>query len=168
MKALLLIDIQNDYFKGGKYPLKGMEKASLNAQKLLKQFRDQKRLVIHIRHLNTMDRKFFHEGTSGAEIHSSVMPYTDELVIIKRHPNSFRETELNSRLKSHGITELHIAGAMTNMCVDSTVRAAYDMGYSNIVYENACAAPSLLGTSLIHHIYIKNMASIFTKIKRVK
>lgn len=168
MKALLLIDIQNDYFKGGKFPLKGMYKAAENAQLLLKQFRKDNLPVFHIQHLNPPEALFFRENTNGADIHPIVCPLNTEVHITKRHPNSFRDTDLKQMLDDMSISELHIAGAMTNMCVDSTVRAAYDMGFTNIVYKDACAAPGILGTRIMHALFIKNLAARFATIQKVK
>ena len=142
--ALILIDIQNDYFPKGKNELVGSEQASLNAKKILDKFRKDKNLVIHIQHLSTRkDATFFIPNTNGAEIHKNVAPLKDEKVIIKHFPNSFRETELLTYLEEHKINKLIIAGMMTHMCVDATVRAAKDLGYTIEVIGDACATKDL-------------------------
>lgn len=165
MKALILIDIQNDYFPGGRFPLKGIKKAVLNARDVLDDFRASGDLVVHIQHINTRaGATFFLPDTDGIAIHELVAPLGGEAVLIKHFPNSFRETGLDDFLKQKGIDELHIAGAMTNMCVDTTTRAAFDLGYTIKLHQNACAARPLLGTGLVHLVSIKTLGAVFAEL----
>jgi len=85
----------------------------------------------------------FLPGSPGAEIHSCVAPAEDEPVIRKHYPNSFRDTYLLTYLKNRGITDLTVAGMMTHMCVDTTVRAAFDLGLSCTIAHDACATRDL-------------------------
>lgn len=143
-KALIIIDIQNDYFEGGANPLVGSYEASLNTKKILEKFRREGHLIIHIQHV--ADREgatFFIPGTLGAEIHENVKPLPDEKIIIKHFPNSFRDTELEKTLRQNNIADLVICGMMTSMCVDATTRAAKDLGFSCTLIGDACAAPNL-------------------------
>ena len=142
--ALILIDIQNDYFEGGANPLVGSREASLRAKALLEDFRARSLPVVHIRHLSTRpDSTFFIPGTPGAEIHENVAPVAGEKVIEKNFPNSFRDTDLLDYLRSEDITDLVVCGMMTHMCVDATVRAAKDFGFSCTVIGDACATKEL-------------------------
>jgi nicotinamidase-related amidase len=142
--ALLIIDIQNDYFEGGTMTLNGTESASLNARKILDKFRDEKLPVIHIRHIAlSRTATFFLPQTTGAEIHENVKPLENEKIIVKHFPNSFRRTELFDFLYSNNITDLVICGMMTHMCVDATVRAAKDLGFNCVVIGDACATKDL-------------------------
>ena len=142
--ALLLIDIQKDYFEGGKNPLTGSLDASLHAKELLTYFRANKLPVIYIQHVaNREGATFFIPGTEGVEIHDNVKPLADEKVFVKHSPNSFRETGLGNYLVANGINDLVICGMMTHMCVDATVRAAKDLGYDCTVIKDACATKSL-------------------------
>lgn len=142
--ALLLVDIQNDYFPGGAMELVGMTKAAKKATALLGAFRKAGRPVVHVRHLSLEDdATFFVPGTQGCETHPSVAPEPGEPVIEKNFPNGFRETELDRILRSRDISRLVIAGAMSYMCIDATTRAAVDMGYDCIVAHDACAAPNV-------------------------
>jgi nicotinamidase-related amidase len=142
--ALLLIDIQNDYFPDGAMELVGMTEAAEKAGALLKAFRNAGRPVIHVRHLSIEDgATFFLPGTEGCETHSSVAPEPDEPVIEKNFPNGFRDTDLDRVLRTRDISRLVIVGAMSYMCIDATTRAAVDMGYDCIVAHDACAAPNL-------------------------
>lgn len=143
--ALLLIDIQNDYFPGGKNELTGSIEASLNGKKLLETFRKNGLMVIHVQHISRRaGATFFLPDTTGCEIHNNVKPLAGETIIVKNYPNSFRETSLNDILRVAGIERLIICGMMTHMCVDSTVRAAYDLSYNCIVAEDACATKKLV------------------------
>ncbi len=143
--ALLLIDIQNDYFPGGRMALDGSTEAGARAAELLAAFRRAGRPVIHIQHLSLYPgATFFLPATPGAEIHPCVAPRAGEPVIEKHFPNSFRETTLLATLKEKNIDELLIAGMMTHMCVDATVRAAVDLGLRCRVASDACATRTLL------------------------
>ncbi|RZT96156.1 nicotinamidase-related amidase [Ancylomarina subtilis] len=142
--ALVLIDIQNDYFKDGKMELYNPEKAGDNAKILLNAFRKNNMPVIHIQHLSTRaGSTFFIPKTLGAEINERVKPLNNEKIIIKHYPNSFRETNLWDYLKSMDIEKLVICGMMTHMCVDATVRAAKDYGFECLVVGDACATKNL-------------------------
>jgi nicotinamidase-related amidase len=139
-RALLIIDIQNDYFPGGKMELEGAEAAAAKASSALNAFRKQGLPVLHVRHLSVRPGStFFIPGTSGAEIHAAVKPQGGEKVIEKNFPNSFRNTELEKALKDAGIKELVVAGMMTHMCVDASVRHAADLGYKITLLGDACA-----------------------------
>ena len=140
-RALLIIDIQNDYFPSGKMELEGADAAAANASKALVRFRNDGAPIFHVRHLSTRPgATFFLPGTSGAEIHASVRPQGGERVIEKNFPNSFRATELERALKEAGVKELVVAGMMTHMCVDASVRQAADLGYKMTLLGDACAS----------------------------
>ncbi|NLD93959.1 MAG: cysteine hydrolase [Fibrobacter sp.] len=143
-KALLIIDIQNDYFKHGKMTLTGSSAASVNAKQVLETFRNGNLPVIHVQHIAARPTAtFFLPGTKGAEIHDSVKPLETEKVITKHYPNSFRDTELFEYLKKNEITDLVICGMMTHMCIDATVRAAKDYGFGINLIGDACATKDL-------------------------
>ncbi|WP_028402039.1 cysteine hydrolase family protein [Ectobacillus panaciterrae] len=143
--ALILVDIQNDYFPKGRMELRNPIEASKEAQKLLTYFRETNQPVFHIQHVSTKpNAAFFLPDTEGVLIHEHVHPLTDEAVIIKHYPNSFRETSLLEQLKEQNIERLIICGMMTHMCVDATTRAAFDYGFSCIVIHDACATRDLL------------------------
>jgi nicotinamidase-related amidase len=139
-RALVLIDVQNDYFPGGKWPLVGIESAADNAAKVLAAARAAGDLVVHVRHeFPAADAPFFAPGSKGAQIHTKVRGLAGEPTVLKHQVNSFRETELKAILDRHGIDELVICGAMSHMCVDAGTRAASDLGYKCVVVHDACA-----------------------------
>jgi len=142
--ALLIIDVQNDYFEGGAMSLVGTDKASENIKSLLQKFRTAHQPVVYIQHIATKpDATFFVPNTIGAEIHANVKPLDGEKVIIKHYPNSFRETDLLDHLKSLDITNMVICGMMTHMCIDATTRAAKDLGFECTLIADACATKDL-------------------------
>jgi nicotinamidase-related amidase len=131
--ALLLIDIQNFYFPGGRSELVGPEAASLNAKKLLHKFREKELLVVHVRH-NT---------ETGGEIHTNVLPIKGEKVVSKNHVNCFKETDLLEYLNEHRVKKLVICGMMTHMCVEAAVRAAHDYDFETTLIQDASATRAL-------------------------
>ncbi len=172
--ALLLIDIQNDYFPsftGSKMPVPRMDAAAQNAAKLLATARDTGTKVIHIRHIMASSAApFFHPDTTGAEIHGSVAPISTETVVEKRRPNSFVGTNLNTLLQKAQIEHLIICGAMSQMCVDATVRAGVDLGFHVTVAKDACAAAAItyddvhVPAELVHTSIMAPLAASYAKV----
>jgi nicotinamidase-related amidase len=169
--ALLLIDIQNDYFPGGTMELEGSPEAGEEAQKVLTFFREKKWPLIHIQHLSTRPgATFFLPGTEGAEIHQKVRPLPDEPVIQKTFPNSFRNTPLLEELKKKAVDHLVIAGMMTHMCVEATTRAAFDYGFPCTVIHNACATRALafegeiIPARQVHTAFLAALGTVYAKI----
>jgi nicotinamidase-related amidase len=172
MKALVLIDIQNDYFPGGKMELVGSEEAGKNAGKLLAVFREKKAPVFHVRHISVHPgATFFLPDTDGVRFHTSVEPVDGEIVVTKHYPNAFRETTLLRQLREAGIDSLVFAGMMTHICVDSAVRAAFDAGFSCLVAHDACATLNLafgdktVPADSVQAAYIAALGWIFAKME---
>ena len=144
MRALVIIDIQNEYSAEGKWALPRFEQAAASAADAIAAARGAGVPVVHVRHeITSTDEYGFVPGSSGAQIHSAVAPADGEVVIVKHHPNSFLETDLSGRLDALGDGPVAFAGMMTSTCVDSTVRAASDMGLEAVLVGDACAAPGL-------------------------
>ena len=143
-QALIVVDIQNDYFPNGKWPLVGAHAAADNAAKIIQAHRAAGDLVVHIRHeFPSDDAPFFVPGSEGAQLHPKVLNRADEPVVVKQHINSFRETELKAVLDQHGIDTLVVVGSMSHMCIDGVTRAAVDFGYPVTVIHDACATLDL-------------------------
>jgi nicotinamidase-related amidase len=143
--CLILIDLQNDYFPGGNMELVGIEEAAEHAQLLLKKFRTSNWPMIHIQHIsNRPGATFFLPRTDGSKINEMVEPQEGEIVVVKNYPNSFRQTDLLEILRKAEIKNLVICGAMSHMCIDSTTRAAFDLGFNCVVAEDACATRDLI------------------------
>ena len=142
--GLILVDIQNDYFPQGRMELVGIKEAGQKAAELLAVFRDSNWPTFHIQHLSARKgATFFLPDTRGVAIHDCIKPHSDELVIPKFYPNSFRETSLLDELKKSEVDQVVICGAMSHMCIDATTRAAFDFGFKCVVIEDACATRDL-------------------------
>ena len=169
--ALLVIDIQNDYFPGGAMALEGADEAGAQAGAAIARFRERHLPVVHVRHLSTRPgATFFLPGTPGADLHASVRPAAGEPVVEKHFPNSFRDTSLKALLEKQGIQHLVVAGMMTHMCVDATVRHAADLGYRITLLGDACAtrAQSYGGETVparqVHAAFLAALNGFYAKV----
>jgi nicotinamidase-related amidase len=170
-QALLLVDIQKDYFPGGKMELAGMNEAAAQARTLLATFRRRSWPTYHIQHVSLRKgAPFFLPDTPGVEIHPSLMPLSGETVIIKHFPNSFRDTGLQEILAAAGVHELIICGAMSHMCIDATTRAAADLGFPCTVIHDACATRDLvfgetvIPAAQVHGAFMAALAPIYARV----
>jgi nicotinamidase-related amidase len=169
--ALLIVDIQNDYFPGGRMTLHGIDRAADNASKLLEHFRKTGCNVFHVQHTwEDASAPFFVAGTPGAEIHESVTPQPDEVVVVKHFPNSFRESILLDELRRAGVDQLTICGAMSHMCIDATTRAAADYGFNCTVAHDACATRDVefegkkVAATDVHAAYMSALGFAYAKV----
>ena len=169
--ALIIIDIQKDYFPGGRMELVGAEAASQRAREALAYFRGQGLPVVHIQHITTRPgATFFIPETDGIAIHSSVAPLPGESVFVKHFPNSFRDTPLHEHLSGLGIERLVLAGMMTSMCVDATARAAFDLGYQNVLLHDAMATRDLafngqtVPAHQVHGAFLAALGSVYGRV----
>ena len=170
-QALLVVDMQNDYFSGGKMELVGIEQAAKKAEQALELCRIKNLPIMHIQHISNREgATFFLPNTDGVLIHKDLTPKSGEQVVQKHLPNSFRETLLHEYLQQEDIQELIICGAMTHMCIDTTVRAAFDLGYSCIVLSDACATRDMefggmsIKASQVHAAFMAALSSPFAKV----
>ena len=102
--------------------------------------------VIHVQHSDGPGSLYDVDGESGAIV-ARVAPREGEPVVVKQYPNSFVQTDLEDRLKAISASNLVIAGFMTHMCVNSTARGAFNLGYAPTVVAAATATRSLPGVS---------------------
>jgi nicotinamidase-related amidase len=167
-RALVLVDIQNDYFAGGRMVLEGADPAADRAASLLRHFRSRGEPVLHVQHVSVRpNATFFLPDTPGVQIHPAVAPQAGEPVIRKNFPNAFRATPLDTELRSRGVTRLVIAGMMTHMCIDTTVRAAFDLGFAVDLAHDACATRALqfgdsrLPAAQVHESFIAALHGTF-------
>lgn len=170
--ALLIVDIQNDYFPGGAMELVGSEEAGRAAGRLLQAFRSKGRPVVHVQHISTRPgATFFLPGTRGAGIHDCVAPAQGESLVQKHFPNSFRETPLLELLRERRIGRLVIAGMMTHMCIDTTARAAADLGFECLLAHDGCATRDLsfggqtVAAQVVHTAFLAALNGAFAKVQ---
>jgi Amidases related to nicotinamidase len=133
-EVLLIIDEQYFYFPGGKSELVNPIPAAENTQKILLNFRQEKKPVIFIKH------KF----EPGGDIYELVKPVEDEKVIVKTDVNSFKGTDLERMLMELNAGKIVVCGMQTQMCVEAAVRAAADKGYEVTLISDACATKNLV------------------------
>lgn len=173
-RLLVIVDIQNDYFPGGAYPLVGTEAAAERAGVLLAHFRASSEPIVHVQHVwDAPDATFMRPGTPGVDINDAVAPLADEPVVIKGSPNAFLGTDLEHRLRGAAVDDVVIVGMMTSMCVDSTVRAAADLGFAVTVAADACAAPDLefgdvrIAGETVHAAFLAALGGSFATVTTV-
>lgn len=139
--TLILIDCQNTYTQGV-MELEGVGPALDEAAALLDRARSAGIPIIHIQHSDGPGSLYDIEGESGAIV-ASVAPREGEPVVVKQYPNSFVQTDLDERLTAVGARHVVLAGFMTHMCVNSTARGAFNLGYAPTVVASATATRSL-------------------------
>ncbi|MDX3933880.1 isochorismatase family protein [Stenotrophomonas sp.] len=143
MKALVVIDIQNDYFAGGRFPLEGAEEALQNALVLIETARSNNDLVVVVKHLAPAGAPFFETGSSGANLHPSIQSaMKDAPQVIKHEADSFLHTNLAELLRQHKVDAVDLVGMMTQHCVTHTALSPEAAGYPMTIHANACAAPT--------------------------
>ncbi len=170
-QALILVDIQNDYFPEGSMELVQMDKAAQNAQLMLEYFRKMQLPVFHVQHISMgPNATFFRPDTDGVKTHDSVAPLAGEAIITKHFPNAFRETELSDKLNGLNLKEIVICGAMSHMCIDATTRAGFDLGYQCTVISDACTTRDLefkgvkIEAQMVHASFMAALSSPYAKV----
>ncbi|MGE8226832.1 MAG: isochorismatase family protein, partial [Stenotrophomonas sp.] len=94
-RAIIVVDLQNEYLATGKLPLVGIDAGTANAVRVIADARAKGVPVLHVRHESTTsDAPIFVPGSDGVRIMAAVAPIGDEPVIVKNHVNSFRDTDL--------------------------------------------------------------------------
>jgi nicotinamidase-related amidase len=171
--ALILIDIQKDYFPGGQMEVPGAPEAGEAARRILDAFRQTDLPVIHVRHVSLRPgATFFLPGTEGVDFHPCVQPLPGEPVVEKYYPNSFRRTELRTILEEQEIGRLVVCGMMSHMCIDATVRAAFDGGFQCIVAHDASAARALsfggidVAAPDVHASFMAALGAVYAEIAK--
>jgi len=172
-KALILIDIQEDYFEGGACELVNPLEASLEAKKLLEYFRKNDLPVFHIQHINLVQPhvSYLLPNTSGINIHKNVQPLVGEKIIEKNFPNSFLQTNLENELDKLNIKDVVICGMMSHMCVDATTRAAFDFGFSCILAHNACTTKNIEFNNKVvlqkdvHYSFMSALSNVYAQVQ---
>ena len=109
-----------------------------------------------------------------SEFYRMVKPLEGEKVIHKEYPSSFLRTDLHEYLQEKGIKNLVVAGMMSHMCVDTTVRACQDYGYEVIVIEDACTTKALkfgeekIDAETVHAVYMASLNNMFAKVMKLE
>ncbi|MCX5794798.1 MAG: cysteine hydrolase family protein [Elusimicrobia bacterium] len=151
-KALLLIDVQNDYFPGGKFPLWNAEAVLANIEQAIKAAKAKGVAIIHIQHVADSamgTAPFFNRGTDGARIHPRILAAApDAPIVVKKFADGFVKTDLEEVLVRLGITELLVCGMMTQNCVTHTAISRSAEKYRVCILPDCCTTVN----ELLHNI----------------
>jgi nicotinamidase-related amidase len=151
-KGLLIIDLQNDYFPGGKFPLWNTEVTLSNIEKAIKKAESKNIPVIHIQHIANPElgiAPFFSQGTEGAAIHPRIIQSApDAPVVVKEYADSFFGTNLEAVLSDLGVTDLLVCGMMTQNCVTHTAISKSAEKYAVSILPDCCTTVD----EMIHNI----------------
>ena len=169
-QALIIIDMQHDNFADSNMSDDQAQVMIDRTNQLITYTKAKGMPIYIIEHISTSPAStLFLSGTKGAQTHTSI-DTTDTTTIIKHYPSSFRETQLQAYLETEGITALIISGAMTHMCIDSTVRAGNDLGYQITLVSDACFAKDLsfeghtVNTAEVHTAYMSALGDGLCKL----
>lgn len=161
-KALLVIDLQNDYFPGGKFPLWNTDVVLQNIERVIAKANAQGIPVIHIQHIanSTLGiAPFFNEGTAGADIHPRILAAAPNApVIVKQYADSFEQTTLAETLTKFDVTELLLCGMMTQNCVTHTAISKAAEKYDVTILPDCCTTVD----AMIHNIALH---AVSTRVK---
>jgi nicotinamidase-related amidase len=169
--ALLLIEIQNDYFPNGKLPIEKSIYVAAKAKQALQAYRAREWPVIHLKHIATRPNdSYFLPCTKGADFYPDLQPQAGEKIVKKNYPNSFRDTNLLNILHKLKIDHLTVCGMLTHQAIDATVKAAYDYGFMCTVLRDACAAKdlslhdSIIFANNVHNGFLAALEPIYATI----
>ncbi|WNO09943.1 cysteine hydrolase family protein [Teredinibacter sp. KSP-S5-2] len=157
--ALVLIDLQNDYFSSGKFPLwnveqtlesclSAIEKANNNAMPII--------LVKHVVHSDSGGAPFFNEGTEGVNIPPDILSHApDALVVVKEFADSFEQTNLDTLLQQSDIKTIIIGGMMTQNCVTHTAISKTAEKYNVKLLTDCCTTVD----EMIHNLALRALST---------
>jgi nicotinamidase-related amidase len=155
-KALLVIDLQNDYFPEGKFPLWNTDVVLENIERAIARANAQGIPVIHIQHVAKGVAPFFNEGTPGADIHPRILTATPNApVVVKEFADSFEKTNLEETLAKIGVTDLLVCGMMTQNCVTHTAISKAAEKYNVTVVVDCCTTVS----EILHQIALHALST---------
>ncbi|QIA65037.1 isochorismatase family protein [Vibrio astriarenae] len=158
-KALLVIDLQDDYFPEGKYPLWNTEETLSNIKTTITKAHQQDIPVIHIQHIADPEKglaPFFNKGTAGADIHAEILAAApDADIVIKTFADAFEQTNLEEVLQKHQVTELLVCGMMTQNCVTHTAISKAAEKYEVSVLMDCCTTVD----EMIHNIALNAVST---------
>lgn len=158
-KALIVIDLQNDYFPEGSFPLWNTETTLLNIETAIEKANQQAVPVILIQHVANSDAgisPFFNKDTTGVEIHSRILKAAPNAkVVVKEFADSFEQTNLEEALKELGVNELLVCGMMTQNCVTHTAISKAAEKYKVSILADCCTTVD----EMIHNIALHGVST---------
>lgn len=169
-RALLVIDIQNEYFTG-KLPVTYPKDSFKNILKVIDFANKNKIPIIIVQHSKLeKDAATFKKGTHEHEIHEEVLKRNYDKLIEKNLPGTFTGTKLESWLKENDIETVTICGYMTQMCCDTTARQAMHLGFNVEFLSDATGTLDIsnsagkISAKELHKAILITQAMIFSKV----
>jgi nicotinamidase-related amidase len=169
-RALLVIDIQNEYFTG-KLPVTYPRESLPNALRAMDAARDAGVLVAVVQHTAPQsDSAVFRKGSPEWELHPEISARPCDVHIAKSLPGSFTGTRLEPWLRERDIATVVIAGYMTQMCCDTTARQAMHLGFEveflsdatgTLAIQNAAGA---VGDEELHRAILVTQQMRFSRV----
>ncbi|MDA8340166.1 MAG: cysteine hydrolase family protein [Nitrospiraceae bacterium] len=169
-KALLIIDVQNEYFTG-KLPVSYPSGSLENILKAMDAASEKGIPVIVIQHTaKAADSPVFRRGTSEWELHPEIAKRPRDILIGKNLPGSFTDTILESWLREKNVDTIVISGYMTQMCCDTTARQAFHLGFNVEFFSDATGTLSFTNNAgsvtaeELHRAILVTQAMRFSKV----
>jgi nicotinamidase-related amidase len=155
-RALIVIDPQNDYFPGGKFPLWNSEETLAGIERAIAAASAQGLPVIIVQHVAKGPAPFFTAGSVGAELHPRIKAAAPTApVVVKQFADAFVDTRLDAILHETGIDQLLIGGMMTQNCVTHTAISKTAEAYKVTVLPNCCTTVS----EILHAIALNALST---------
>jgi len=157
--ALLIIDLQMDYFSNGLFPLWQAEPTKNAIVEVMREVTARGCQVIHVQHVAKLENgmaPFFNKGTAGAAIHPDILAAApDAPVIVKHFADAFHQTDLEATLAQREVTRLLLCGMMTQNCVTHTAISRAAEPYEVKVIADCCTTQ----TEMLHRIALNALTT---------
>lgn len=157
-QALIVIDLQNDYFADGKFPQWEADATLARTEAAIALAHARNVPVILVQHIADASKgiaPFFNEGTPGVALHPRLLSAAPEApVVIKRFADSFHQTTLADELARRGVEEILLCGMMTQNCVTHTALSKAAGKYTVKVLTDCCTSVS----KMIHLIALNALS----------
>jgi nicotinamidase-related amidase len=144
-RALIVIDVQNEYFDGA-LPISdpSPDESLANIGRAMEAATASGVPVVVVRHTSgEPESPIFREGSHAWQLHPEVAGRPHDYLVEKTLPGSFTGTSLGEILASEGVDTVSITGYMTHMCVDTTSREAAHRGLAVEILNDATGTLSL-------------------------
>jgi len=166
--ALLIIDAQREYIDG-RLPLPDIADSLAVGERLLARARQLGTPIIHVLHRG--NAALFDPAGPGFAPAPPLRPAPGETIVEKTTANAFNGTRLAEILAATGRRHLIVIGYMTHNCVDSTVRAALDLGYRSAIVATATGSRDLpdghggrISAADLHAAYLAGLADSIAQV----